>query len=196
MGMGAIQVWITGEGDPCGVSQRPPDPGDPAQWVVAVWECTGKLLNWCGREYFNIRTECGHVEIEVPPGRYVIRAADAQWLGPDGVHGNHWTDHGVVTVGCDEKACVTLFAPSAHHCGEGFGRALETLVERGVVDAELARPVLEGIRQVIGQLRPGPFERRAEGAMLKLVEAALNPQPIPPGKGDPPRDRPADQKGS
>jgi hypothetical protein len=32
--------------------------------------------------------------------------------------------------------------------------------------------------------------------MLKLVEAALNPQPIPPGKGDPPRDRPADQKGS
>ncbi len=182
MGMANIQVWITGEGDPCGISERPPDPGDPAQWVVAVWECSGRLLQWCGRRYFAIRTTCGHVEIEVPPGCYVVRAADAMWVGPGGIHGNHWTDHGVVRVDCDQTACVTLFAPSAHHCGVGFGQVVETLLERGVIDAELGRPILEGIRAIVAQVRPGPFERRAEDAMLELVAAAGHPQDEPPGK--------------
>ena len=34
MGTGTIQVWITGEGDPCGISQRPPDPDDPARCAI------------------------------------------------------------------------------------------------------------------------------------------------------------------
>lgn len=182
MGIAKIQVWITGEGDPCGVSQRPPDPDDPATWVVAVWECNGRLLNWCGRQYFNIPAPCGHVEIEVPPGRYVVRAADAMSLGPFGVTGNHWTEHGVVTVNCDDTACLTLFAPSAHHCGFGFQQVLETLIEREMVDVELARPVLEGLRQIVQQLPPGPYERRAEPVELKLAEEALGRG----RKGDPP----------
>lgn len=175
MGTSKLQIWITGEGDPCGISERPPDPGDPAQWVVAVWQCNGRLLQWCGRNFFGIRTRCGHVEIEVPPGCYVVRAADAMWVGPGGIHGNHWTDHGVVRVDCDDTACVTLFAPSAHHCGVGFGQVVETLLGQGVIDADLGRPVLDGIREIVAQLRPGHFERAAEGAMLKLVEAAGNP---------------------
>jgi len=122
MGVARLNIWITGEGDPCGVSTKPPDPGDPQQWVVAVWECSGRLLNWpCGEgEYFNLPTRCGHLEIEVPPGCYVVRAADSMWMTEAGVAGNHWTDHGVVTACCDETACVTLFAPSAHHCGLGW----------------------------------------------------------------------------
>jgi len=175
MGVARLNIWITGEGDPCGVSTKPPDPGDPQQWVVAVWECSGRLLNWpCGEgEYFNLPTRCGHLEIEVPPGCYVVRAADSMWMTEAGVAGNHWTDHGVVTACCEETACVTLFAPSAHHCGLGWERVLRTLIERGIVPQDLGGPVLERMQEIVRLLPATAYERRAEAAELKLVEEAL-----------------------
>src|SRR5438874_13351345 len=95
MGTGTIQVWVTNQGDPCGVSDRPPD-NDSAQWVVGVWECSGKLLSWCQTEFFDLKTKCGFAEIEVPPGCYVVVAADSMWVEADGIHSNHMTDRGIV----------------------------------------------------------------------------------------------------
>ena len=179
MGTARINIWITGEGDPCGVSTKPADPGDPQQWGVALWECNGSLLHWdCaeevpGGDYFNLPTRCGHLELEVPPGRYVIRAADSQWMTKSGVAGNHWTDHGVVTVGCDDTACVTLYAPSAHNCGLGWERVLRTLVGREIIPEELARPVLDAMAEIVRLLPATQYERRAEPGELQLVEEAL-----------------------
>ncbi len=167
MGMGRINVWITGEGDPCGVSEHPFD--NPTPWQVAVWECSGRLLQWCGRTYFGIPARCGHAEIEVPPGRYIVRAAIAM---REGFLGNDWTDHGIVTVGCDESACLTLYAPSAHTCGLGYIRVIGSLMEIGAIDRGIGERAVATLREVVAQLPPTSFEEASEKTMAELVDAA------------------------
>lgn len=174
MGLGTLQVWITSEGDPCAISER--DEHDHTPWVIAVWHCDGKLLNWCGRKFFNIQAFCGHVELKVPPGCYVVRAADGMSISADGkVVGNHWSDHGVVQVCCDENVCVTLFAPSAHNCGMGFLRVVERLMERQIIKPEEGKRAVEAMQAVINKLPRSRFDAATLPAMAELLKAAENP---------------------
>jgi hypothetical protein len=180
MGLGTLQVWITSEGNPCVISER--DEHDNRPWVIAVWHCDGALLTWCGRKYFNIPAPCGHVELKLPPGCYVVRAADGQAITADGkVIGNHWSDHAVVTVCCDQAACVTLFSPTAHNCGIGFLRVLEQLVARQIMPDE-ARRAMEAMQVVINKLPESEFDKATLPAMAELLKSAQNPTPPPKNK--------------
>ena len=91
MGMARLNVWITKPGRPCTI--------DSGSWIVYVLTCDLKPLEWCR---FPPRTpaKCGHAEIDLPPGCYVVIA-----LGDGGM-----TCPAVVEACCDHHVCVKLFA--------------------------------------------------------------------------------------
>src|SRR5919201_6688619 len=130
-----LDIWITSVGDPCGIAPHPAD--EPGYvWQVAIWECSGRLLRWCGREYAYLYAPCGHLKVEVPPGRYIIRAAVAMHPGAEGPAGNDWTDTAVAVVGCCQHVCVFLYSPTPHWCGFGFLWALRSMLERDAIRKE------------------------------------------------------------
>jgi len=180
MGLGKLQVWITSEGDPCKISER--DEHDNLPWVVAIMHCDGRVLDWCGRKYFGLEAKCGHLEVEIPPGCYIVRAADGQSLNPQGgVTGNHWSDHGVVTVCCDQVTCVTLFAPSAHHCGHGFLRVVERLVAADRIPREIGVRAQEALTEILKRLPQSNYDNAA----LPMLDNLLKHAEKPKGKGAP-----------
>lgn len=91
MGMARLNVWITKPGQPCTV--------DSGNWQVFVLTCDLKPLKWCK---FPPRTpaKCGHADIELPPGCYVVIA-----VGDGAI-----TCPAVVEACCDHHTCVKLFA--------------------------------------------------------------------------------------
>ncbi len=143
MGMSKLNIWVSEIDDPCGVSDR--------TWFVTIYDCDGKVLEWCGRRYVVIPAKCGHLEIEVPPGCYYIKAV---WgfvvVGPGIYRVNHFTDAAIVTACCEQTTCVKLFNPSAHRCGYIYVRALRDLVKQQAIDPALARQVEEAV-EVINQ---------------------------------------------
>jgi hypothetical protein len=182
MGLGKLQIWITSEGNPCKISER--DEHDNLPWVVGIWHCDGQILEWCGKKYFNLLARCGHLEVAVPPGCYVIRAADGMALQPGGgVIGNHWSDHAVVTVCCDQETCVTLYAPSAHQCGHGFLRVVERLVAAKRIQPEIGERAKQALNAVLERIPKTDFDILALPAMDDLLKAAEQPKPKPKDAG-------------
>src|SRR5262245_28361823 len=97
MSTSIINVWVTNLGDPCSITNDAKS-RLPHAWVIAVSHCDGRVLNWSETRYRfhkddpwtpvpyhtppggevgwwcdSIPTLDGHVEIEVPPGYYVLR---------------------------------------------------------------------------------------------------------------------------
>lgn len=170
MGMSTIQIWITEEGSPCTISET----HDDNPWQVAIMGCDGRVLKWCKRTYTGLVTKCGHIEVQVPPGCYVIRGGVG--LGVDKkkgtLIGNHLTDHAVVTACCDERVCVTLFAPSLHSCIFGVRAAVDRAVAGNLVAAELARPALAALKALADNVPGSAFDKAALGAMDELLKTA------------------------
>ncbi len=166
MALSKLTIWITSQGKPCQISET--DEHDKLPWVVGIWNCDGDLLTWCGKQYYNMEAKCGHLEVALPPGKYIVRAADNMILKPGGIWGNHWTDHGVVTVCCGEAACVTLYAPTVHSCGWGFLGALDRLVKARLIPANIGNAALEAIRKVMEKIPATNFEATARPMMEAL----------------------------
>jgi len=103
MGLATLNVWIHDKVDPCKIA-------DGFFWFVNVTYCNGNLVEWCGHKYSE-PAKCGHAEFELPPGCYIVRGAQVFWL-PGKTPLITLTDHAVVVVGCDEKACVHLYTPT------------------------------------------------------------------------------------
>jgi len=121
MGTGKINVWITEIGKPCKISHM--------DWAVAIAECDGKVLKWCGKEYL-FTAKHGHVEIpEVPPGTYIVTAA--RWIITTYpyIYFNRATNFTVVNVNCGKEACVILYTPTYPECGYLLKLATEMIVE-------------------------------------------------------------------
>jgi hypothetical protein len=174
MGMSTLQIWITSEGSPCTISER--DDHDNTPWQVAVMHCDGRVLTWCGRRYVGLVAPCGHLEIKVPPGCYIIRAGEG--MGVDkkgGLTGNHLSDHAVVTACCDESICVMLFAPTLHNCVFGVNAAIDRAVAANVVPAELARPALAALKALAEKLPASDFDKAALPVMNELLAGADKP---------------------
>jgi hypothetical protein len=170
MGLGKLNIWIRYEPDitwSCRVDTKNP-------WYVTIKDCTGRILEWCGKVYSRVGpTECGHIEIEVPPGCYVLSA-----IGYATGH-NTFTAPAFVLVGCDETACVNLLAPIQHNCGwywiSGMKQGVrEKVIPPGVADeaTKATEEVLKYVKAPI--IRPGeiPLEREIEEAeeFLKNLE--------------------------
>jgi hypothetical protein len=163
-----LDIWITSVGDPCGIAPHPAD--EPGYvWQVAIYECSGRVLSWCGREYAYLYAPCGHLRVRVPPGRYIIRAAVA--MHPDAKTGlpagNDWTDTAVAVVGCGQCQCVFLYSPTPHWCGLGFLWALRSAIEAGIVGKETGGAAVEAIERVLDELPRTPFEETAAESLLK-----------------------------
>jgi hypothetical protein len=150
MGTANLQVWITQRGDPCRIATT-------EHFVYVLECCTGKPLRWCDRVYSGLRTKCGHLELEIPPGCYIVGAVESTAGIPP--LGNCLTHIAMVRVNCGDHACVTLFDPSLHLCGTWLGAAINTYVAGRGGGPALPRDVI-GVLQNAG---------KAVEAMLKAI---------------------------
>ena len=177
MGLATLNVFVSGMDDPCSVDNR--------TWYVTIYDCDGNVLEWCGRKYVVMRAPCGHLEVEVPPGCYYIKAVWGFVVVTPGLvyRVNHFTDAAIVQACCGQTTCVKLFNPSAHRCGYIYVRALRDLVKQKAVKPEVARQAEEALQAVLEQL-PRPikeFELGHEEEIVKLV----NKQQEKAGKEEP-----------
>ena len=165
MGMAKLNVLVSGMDDPCGLSDR--------TWWVTIYDCDGNVLDWCGKRYVVMRAECGHLEVEVPPGCYYLKAV---WsftiVTPNLVYRvNHFTDAAIVTACCEQTTCVKLFNPSAHRCGYIYIRAIRDLLKQKALRPQTARQAEQAIDAVLAEL-PRPlkeFELGHEEEIVKLI---------------------------
>jgi hypothetical protein len=144
-----LNVWITAIGDPCHITDK--------EYFVHVFDCEGKVLEWCGKKYSFIPTKCGHVAIEVPPGCYAVFAGQ----DPKGVgippFGNWLTHVQVVRISCGDHLCVTLFSPSLHFCGTWFGRAILAQLGPLKLDPKITTATTQAVQALLDKIEADPF---------------------------------------
>ncbi|MGI9174955.1 MAG: hypothetical protein ACR2GR_06520 [Rhodothermales bacterium] len=161
MSIAKLNVWVTKVGNPCDID-------DTRQWYIHVLHCDGRIVRWCDRDYRNIKTECGHAEIEIPPGCYQVVAT---WSPASGTGelpttlGNHITHLQVVRVNCGDHACVTLFPPTFHFCGVWWIVAAQQHAELGRLPADEAKAAIEAVQRLMEHDEADPFTQR----MLKEI---------------------------
>lgn len=126
MSTAKLNIWVTKMGDPCRIEDTVPH-------FVYVLHCNGDILEWCGKKYVGLPTKCGELEIEIPPGCYIVGAV--RWARIKGLSGfelgNVLSHIGIVRANCGDHVCVTLFEPSLHCCGSWLGAAINTHVASG-----------------------------------------------------------------
>lgn len=167
MSTGTLDIWITAPGDPCRI--------DNATYQVAIAHCNGDVLQWCDEEYVGLDAECGHLEVDVPPGCYQIRAVRNRIrIGAGGIYIGNWlTESAIVQVSCGEEHCVTLYTPAAKTCGRLFELALREAGDQLGVERDTLDATVEAL-EAIGQELPatGGVNNRLE-QYDRLVEAAV-----------------------
>lgn len=175
MGLGKLQIWITAEGSPCTISER--DEHDNLPWEVAIMHCNGRVLKWCGRKYVGLIARCGHLEVDVPPGCYVIRAGENMGVNAHGgITGNHLSDHAVVNVCGDQTVCVMLFAPSLHNCLFATREAVQGAMTAKIIPVEIGRPVVNAIKALSEQLPKSTFDEESLTVMEELLKNVEKPK--------------------
>ncbi len=193
MSTATLNIWITNLGEPCTIAN---DPGLPEPWVVAVSHCDGRVLNWsegryryhredswipiglhtppggvAGYWYDSIATRDGHVEIEVPPGCYSVRASMHTWFYNGVLFGNWATDHAIVQASCAQEVCATLYAPSGHACGIPlFEFVIPLLVRNGVIDQEQGERAIQALREIFMPQAASRFERAEFETLRRAFE--------------------------
>jgi len=164
MGLAKLNIWITEPGNPCKIDKR--------TWFVNIFGCDGRILEWCDRRYIVQEAKCGHLELDVPPGCYVINAVWGYWIDPKGlIHGNHFTHNAVVQACCDKTACVTLFTPTDHHCGVIFRLAVKDLVKQDLLPRKVAVKLNEAMKEAL-EFMPKPIKEFELGILKELDEIA------------------------
>jgi hypothetical protein len=169
MSLATLNVWVTAIGDPCHI-------GDTIQWFVHIVDCEGNPLTWCGKSYRDLPTECGHLEVQIPPGCYAVFASEDPAGEGFGEFGNHLTHIQIVRANCCDHVCVTLFSPSAHLCGAWFGGAVLALfpaIANLGVDRQLITGALEAVRSLVAVLPANTFTTNLEAY---LPAADKNPR--------------------
>jgi len=167
MGLGRLNVWIADVVDPCRISDL--------TWFVNVTDCDGRVVQWCNRRYAGIPARCGHVEVELPPGCYIVSAAKSFAVAPPFLYLNYITHFAMVQVRCDEKACVKLYAPTYHMCWRFIFLGTQALAQHQAIPREKADRLLAALNDVIPHVpkteQDSNLERLFE-ELPKLPEAA------------------------
>lgn len=142
MSTAKLNVWITEMGKPCRIETN-------KTLFVYVLHCDGTVLEWCkdGRKirYVGLPAKCGHLEIEIPVGCYIVGAVE----NPSGIPplGNHLTHIAIVRADCGQEICVTLFNPTLHHCAHWFANAMGGHL--GVGGQALPPPVARAMKTAV-----------------------------------------------
>ena len=150
---------------------------DEGTWFGHALYCNGEIVTHCGRRLTNLEVKCGHFEVEVPPGCYVICATWSRGTSSQSL-GNHLTHCAIVQVKCGETACVTLFNPSLHTCGTHFGHAIRDAVGAGQLPREALAVAQRAQEAVADLLRYVP----AEGFAAQTANLGVEAQPKRPRK--------------
>lgn len=206
MSTAVLNVWITDMGQPCSIANDRGS-GLPYMWSVAVSHCDGRVVNWsegryryhnddkwipipyhtpqggiAGWWYEMIRAMDGHVEIELPPGCYVVRATMHSWFVNGLLFGNWATDRAIVQASCSQEACVTLYAPSAPACSIPlFEFVFPLLVQQKIVGRAEANRAIEALKAILKPEMASDFEQ-AEFETLRRAFAQFGKEESEPKK--------------
>jgi len=165
MSTAKLNVWVTKVGEPCAID-------DTRTWFVHILHCNGEVLKWCDRRYANLPTKCGHLEVEIPPGCYIVVATwspGAATTAPTTL-GNHISHLQIVRANCGDHVCVTLFPPTLHFCGVWWLVALrEATAVRGALAPNAQKHAQEAVRAAEAFLKALPADPLAEN-MLKIEQ--------------------------
>lgn len=170
MSTAKLNVWVTAVGEACKIDNQ-------HQWYVHILHCSGEVLTWCKRAYMNLPTQCGHLEIEIPPGCYMVCAT---WspappnTTPTSL-GNHITHVAVVRADCGKESCVTLFPPTLHFCGIWWLIALRESLTLNRLPREAATAARAAVAAAEGLLKQLPMDEFTAN-VVKLNEN--RPKPI------------------
>jgi len=165
MSTARLNVWVTAVGDPCKIDMV-------HQWYVHILHCEGDLLNWCDKIYTNLPTKCGHLEIEIPPGCYMVCAtwspAPVGQASPTSL-GNHISHLVSIRANCGDHVCATLFPPTFHWCGIWWLIALRESVALRRLPREAAEAANTAVQAVEALLQHIPADEFTKN-MLKINE--------------------------
>lgn len=163
MSTAKLNVWVTKVGDACKIDME-------HQWFVHILHCDGQLLNWCNRVYTNLPTKCGHLELEIPPGCYMVCAtwspAPLGQASPTSL-GNHISHLATIRAECGKEVCATLFPPTFHFCGIWWLIALRESIELKRLPqqaAEAAKTAVAAVDALLKQIPQDEFTKQ----MLKI----------------------------
>lgn len=167
MSTARLNVWITRFADACHIHDDPNE-----IFYVHIVDCAGNPLVYCKKPYTFLKAECGHLEIDIPPGCYSVFAGHTPRTPTDKRYqpfGNQLTHVQVVRANCGDHVCVTLFAPGMHWCGTWFAHAVKTqyaVLEHANIDLKLARAAVTAVEAFVTKLEPEPFALN----VLKMIE--------------------------
>jgi hypothetical protein len=158
MSTARLDIWCLRRDEPCLVEDR-------FEHFVYVVDCKGNPIVWCGTKYVELKTKCGHLEIEVPPGCYFVGAVTNPYSAANEKYrpfGNHLTHVAMVRVNCGDHACVSLFDPTFHYCGTWFDKATVGHLGGGIRGElgeamQTARPALARLVAATAKQDPDPF---------------------------------------
>lgn len=122
MGFARLNVWVHDVQDPCRISDQ--------TWRINITDCQNRVVTYCGRRYANLPARCGHTELRLPPGCYIVWGALGVAIRPPFLYANYVTHFAFVTVRCDETACVHLYAPSYKKCWRAFLLATHLIAQQ------------------------------------------------------------------
>lgn len=115
-----------------------------------------------------IPTRDGHVEIEVPPGCYLVAASMHTWFVNGVLHGNWATDRAIVQACCGEDVCVGLYASSFQPCNWIFQQVIAMLLQNKAIAAEDARRVQDALKSLY---KPDEVSATERGLIAALGRA-------------------------
>jgi hypothetical protein len=152
MSVAMANIWITQQGKPCTIENK-------KTLFVYFLHCDGRVLEWCGKRYVGLPAKCGHLQIEIPVGCYIVGAVE----NPSGIPplGNHLTHIAIIRANCGDHVCVTLFNPTLHHCATWLQTAAAghlggPAAPAGEVNAAL-RNTVQALDGLIKALPPDEF---------------------------------------
>jgi hypothetical protein len=141
MGAGKVNVWIADVTDPCRISND--------TWLVTVTDCENRVVQWCDRVYRGIEAPCGHAEIELPPGCYMILAVPRLFppspFPPPFPFFNYITHPQLLTLGCNEHACMRLYPPTYRRCWNDVWFATQLLAQQQAISQDVADRVAQAM---------------------------------------------------
>ncbi len=197
MSTSILNVWVTKVGEPCAIHNDPsPDAPfawvvaithcdgtllnwsegryrfqKDSPWVPISFHQVpgfgGPPVGPQGWWYDNVPTRNGHVEIEVPPGCYVLRGSAHFGISDGRLLGNWATDHAVVQACCGQEICTTLYPPSAGGCWIPFFEFVAPLLVQQKILTREHQHALDAVRAFLKETVPASHFERAELEILR-----------------------------
>ena len=169
MGFAKLNVWVS-DPDPCSISM--------IDWLINVTVCSGRPVKWCepgppGTVNFThgspFPAPCGHADIKLPPGCYVVSAFHVLHFGQ--FIFLVFTDSCIVTVGCDDSACVHLLRRSDRQHLSSAANVAARLAEDQAIPREKAEHLREALNAVLEHLpkTDRDFEQERQTEQLSKI---------------------------